>query len=63
VLFVLALLAPVLLGLAAQPAEAVTGIRVVVNCSSNPETTRVTNKTASTITVRTVGSIYQPYFV
>jgi len=61
VLLALVLLLPVLLGPLARPVEAVTGVRVVVNCFSNPETARVTNKTAGTITTRTVGSIYQPY--
>lgn len=61
VLFALALLAPILLGGVTHPVEAVTGVRIVVNCFSNPETTRVMNKTAGTITIRTVGSIYQPY--
>lgn len=61
VLFALALLAPVLLGVTAHSVEAVNGVRVVVNCFANPETTRGSNKTAGTTTIRTVGSIYQPY--
>lgn len=37
------------------------GLRVVVNCYSNPERVRVTNLSSHRITIRTVGSIYRPY--
>lgn len=41
---------------AAPPAVSVT-----VSCATNPEKVTVKNNRTSSITVRTVGSIYQPY--
>jgi hypothetical protein len=38
-----------------------SGLRVVVDCYSNPEIVRVTNVGSSSITIKKVGSIYQPY--
>lgn len=46
---------------APRPAEAATpAITVTTGCTTNPETTRVKNNRSVAITVRTVGSIYQP---
>lgn len=46
---------------APRPAEAATpAVTVTVGCTTNPETTRVKNNRSYAITVRTVGSIYQP---
>ena len=36
------------------------GGQVAVRCDSNPEAVRVTNNSRRAITVRTVGSVYQP---
>lgn len=35
-------------------------VSVSVNCIGNPETVRVTNGTNASITIRTIGSLYQP---
>ncbi len=43
-----------------RPAEAAPAVTVTVRCTTNPETTYVANNTGSTITLRKIGSIYQP---
>ncbi len=49
-------------GLSPHPAEARTpALAVTVACQATPETTRVKNNRNRAITVKTVGSIYQPY--
>ncbi len=49
-------------GLSPRPAEAVTpALTVTVACKATPETTRVKNNRSTAITIKTVGSIYQPY--
>ncbi len=49
-------------GLSPRPAEAVTpALTVTVACQATPETTRVKNNRTAAVTIRTVGSIYQPY--
>jgi hypothetical protein len=49
-------------GLSPHPAEARTpALAVTVACKATPETTRVKNNRNRAITVKTVGSIYQPY--
>ena len=47
---------------ASLPSQALagSGLRVVVNCYSNPETVKVTNVSSGSITITRVGSIYQP---
>lgn len=51
-----------MLGATAPATSAATAaLTVRVDCYSNPEKTVVRNNTSSTITIRTVGSIYQPY--
>lgn len=47
-------------GISPRPAEAASGVKVTVNCTGNPEVTRVANNTNGRITVKTVGSIHQP---
>ena len=47
-------------GLSPRPAEAAPAVKVSVRCDSNPEAVRVTNNSRRAITVRTVGSVYQP---
>jgi hypothetical protein len=47
-------------GISARPAEAANAVGVTVGCYSNPEITRVKNNTNHHLTIRTVGSIYQP---
>ena len=47
-------------GVAPRLAEAAPAVGVNVNCTSNPETTAVTNNTNRPIKVKKVGSIYQP---
>ncbi len=47
-------------GVSPRPAEAAPRVAVSVRCDSNPETVRVANNTRRTISVRTVGSVYQP---
>jgi hypothetical protein len=45
-----------------RPAEAVTpALTVTVACKATPEVTRVKNNRSRAITIKTVGSIYQPY--
>lgn len=46
-------------GLSPRSAEA-AGVVVSVKCSAGPETTRVANNTGHRITIKKVGSIYQP---
>jgi len=46
-------------GLSPRTAEA-AGVTVTVKCSAAPETTRVANNTGHRITIKKVGSIYQP---
>ena len=49
-------------GLSLRPAEASTpALTVTVACKATPETTRVKNNRNRAITIKTVGSIYQPY--
>jgi hypothetical protein len=49
-------------GLSPRPAEAVTpALTVTVACQATPETTRVKNNRNTAKTIKTVGSIYQPY--
>jgi hypothetical protein len=43
-----------------RPAEAASAVGVTVACYGNPEITRVKNNTNHRITIRSVGSIYQP---
>lgn len=47
-------------GLSPHPADAASAVKVTVNCTGNPEITRVTNNTRRSISVRAVGSIHQP---
>lgn len=48
--------------IASGPPEvaAASGLRVVVSCYSNPEKVKVTNRSARSITIGRVGSLYQP---
>src|SRR5215212_9468269 len=49
-------------GLSPHPALARTpALTVTVACKATPETTRVKNNRNRAITIKTVGSIYQPY--
>lgn len=48
-------------GISPRPAEAASAVTVSVRCTSNPETTYVANNTNRAITIKRVGSIYQPY--
>jgi hypothetical protein len=49
-------------GLSPQPAQArLPALTVTVACKATPETTRVKNNRGRAITIKTVGSIYQPY--
>src|SRR5215203_3377280 len=49
-------------GLSPQPAQARTpALTVTVACKATPETTRVKNNRSRAITIKTVGSIYQPF--
>jgi len=49
-------------GLSPHPAEARTpALTVTVACKATPETTRVKNNRNRTITIKAVGSIYQPF--
>src|SRR5215203_1490771 len=47
-------------GISARPAEAASAVGVTVGCYGNPEVTRVKNNTNHRITIKSVGSIYQP---
>ena len=48
-------------GLSPRPADAVTpALTVTVACKANPEITRVENNRNRKITIKKVGSIYQP---
>ena len=47
-------------GISARPAEAASAVGVTVGCYGNPEITRVKNNTSHRITIKSVGSIYQP---
>ena len=48
-------------GLSPRPADAVTpALTVTVACKTNPEVTRVENNRNRKITIKKVGSIYQP---
>jgi hypothetical protein len=61
-MMMLAALAPVSQkGIAPRLAEAAPAVTVNVNCTSNPETTRVKNSTNRSIKINTIGSIYRPY--
>lgn len=42
-------------------AQAAVGVKITLNCYSNPEKTKVTNTGTVTFTVTRVGSTYQPY--
>jgi hypothetical protein len=44
-----------------RPAEAAAKVKVSLNCTSNPEKTKVKNNTNRRIKVKKVGSIYRPY--
>ena len=49
-------------GLSPQPAQArLPALTVTVACKATPETTRVKNNRNRTITIKAVGSIYQPF--
>lgn len=49
-------------GLSLHPVEAVTpALTVTVACKATPEVTRVKNNRGRAITIRSVGSIYQPF--
>ena len=49
-------------GLSPHPAEArPPALTVTVACKATPETTRVKNNRNRTITIKAVGSIYQPF--
>src|SRR5215203_5714452 len=49
-------------GLSPRPVEASTpALTVSVACKATPEVTRVKNNRGRAITIKTVGSIYQPY--
>src|SRR5215203_2952718 len=49
-------------GLSPRPVEASTpALTVTVYCKATPEVTRVKNNRSRAITIKTVGSIYQPY--
>ena len=47
-------------GISPHPAQAAPTVTVSVRCTSNPETTYVANNTGRAITIRRVGSIYEP---
>ncbi len=50
------------LSVSPRPADAATpAVTVSVSCKSTPEVTRVKNNRSRSITISTVGSIYQPY--
>jgi hypothetical protein len=50
------------LGFSPHPAEARTpALTVTVACKATPETTRVKNNRNKAITIKAVGSIYQPF--
>ena len=49
-------------GVSPRPADAATpALTVTVACKATPETTRVKNNRNTAITIKAVGSIYQPY--
>jgi len=49
-------------GLSPHPAEArMPALTVTVACKATPETTRVKNNRNRAITIKTMGSIYQPF--
>ena len=49
-------------GLSPDPAQArPPALTVTVACKATPETTRVKNNRNRSVTIKTVGSIYQPY--
>jgi hypothetical protein len=56
----LVLVVPTIGTLPIHSVGAVTGVSVTINCTSNPETIKVTNKTSKAFTVTSVGSLYQP---
>ncbi|HVM29939.1 MAG TPA: hypothetical protein VM305_04120 [Candidatus Limnocylindrales bacterium] len=56
-----ALLAGGHLGILPNQVEAAPLVGIRLGCYSNPETTRIKNNTAKTITIYRVGSTYQPY--
>jgi hypothetical protein len=59
-LAVACLLAAAPVGAGTSDVAAGSGLRVAVNCYSNPETVKVTNVSSGSITITRVGSIYQP---
>src|ERR687889_202149 len=49
-------------GLSPQPAQArLPALTVIVACKATPERTHIKNNRNRAITIKTVGSIYQPY--
>lgn len=58
--FLLAL-APAAPGPHSPAVDAAPAVGIRVSCYANPETTRITNNSSSSIKVKTVGSTYQPY--
>src|SRR5215212_8653199 len=49
-------------GLSPQPAQArLPALTVIVACKATPEKTHIKNNRNRAITIKTVGSIYQPY--
>jgi hypothetical protein len=56
----LVLLVPAIGTMPTHSVDAVSGVSVTINCTSNPETIKVSNKTSKAFTVKSVGSLYQP---
>lgn len=56
----LALAAPMLAG-APPSVGAAAAVKVTLSCYGNPEKTTIKNNSSASITVRKVGSTYQPY--
>jgi hypothetical protein len=48
-------------GIGTSLAEAAPAVEVTLDCDSNPEKTQVKNNTNRLLTIKTVGSTYQPY--
>ena len=49
-------------GISPRTAGAATpAVKVSVSCKSTPEVTKVENNRSKSVTIRTVGSVYQPY--
>jgi hypothetical protein len=60
ILLALALAVPIV-SASPTPAQAAAAVKITLSCYSNPEKTTITNNSASSITIKKVGSTYQPY--